>query len=121
MIRVLTETSHDRDILVTGARTDSPSPSLEDSVTRVSTAAPEAGPRYAVTEAEARGCRHPVQRRPRRPLLLCSPGEMMSDVMRRHTGRIIGPVTDSTCQQLIRLIFLVTRVTCVVTLCHVSE
>ena len=48
MIRVLTETSHDqdsRDILVT----DRHDPSLEDSVTRVSTAAPEAGPRYAVT------------------------------------------------------------------------
>ena len=72
MIRVLTETSHDRDrdILVTGPRTDRQGPSLEVGVTKVSTTAtPEAGPRYVVTEAEARGCRHPVQRRPRRPLL----------------------------------------------------
>ena len=114
MIRVLTETSHDRDrdILVTGPRTDRQGPSLEVGVTKVSTTAtPEAGPRYAETRAEVEaraGCRHQVQRRRRRPLLNCSPGELhhVSRVMRCHTGQIIGPVTESTCQQLIGLFFL---------------
>lgn len=78
MIRVLTETSHDPDRDIILVRTDRPGPSLEVGVTKVLTpaAAPEAGQAgYAVTSAEAgMGWRPPVQRRPRRPLLNCSPG-----------------------------------------------
>lgn len=88
MIRVLTETSHDRDrdISVTGVRTDRHDQNLGG--TRALTPAPEARrceaePRYAVTWSEAdlslaeagAGCRHPLQQRRRRPLLNCSPGE----------------------------------------------